>query len=232
MKVLTAIISASFLFGMPALAEPFNGPVLGLSLGQSRGSVDFNFNGTVNGSPNKETGDIPMSLDGGEFGVYAGYRHAFDGGFVLGVELGYINGEAKSSSRISVEDLDFGISIEKNSQLYFDFKPGFANGEGMMIYGLIGYQRTGFDGMYTDNTTDTAKVVKASKSSSDLRIGFGVEYALSENVTVRGQYHQSSFGDLGFDFVKPKTNNGNMEDFIEKYDARESVVSIGITFGF
>ena len=234
MKALTATTLASFLFSMSAMAEPFNGPVFGLSLGQLRGGVDFNFTGTVSGEENAETGDLPMSFDGAEFGIYTGYRHAFESGFVIGAELGYISSQAKNALRISLEDLDFGISVEKNSQLYLDFKPGFILNEGMMVYGLIGYQRTDIDGMYSDYLTDPAMVANASTSSSDLRIGLGVEYALRENVTLRGQYHHSRIGDLGYDFVRPTPASGGnpAEDFIEKYDAEESVISIGVTFSF
>ncbi|MBC7159554.1 MAG: porin family protein [Porphyrobacter sp.] len=165
--------------------------------------------------------DLDQSLDDIAYGVGAGYDFAW-GGAVVGVEGEYLWSEAKSDYDLAAIRT-FGVSnVDAGEDLYIGLRAGFLATPQTLIYAKGGYTNASFDVLATDNVTDT-------RSDIDLdgwRIGAGVEYAMTPNVFVKGEYRYSNYGEG--EFEGPSGTESDRFDI----DADRHQVMLGLGYRF
>jgi outer membrane immunogenic protein len=217
MKKLLMTAAAIGLLATPAVAGDFDGPYAGIALQYAWGEVDVEYEDGTTG-----LGDFSESesMNGLEGGLFAGYRHLFDSGFVLGGEVGYQISGADGDRNVTFGANTAKYKFEKDKQLYIDLKPGYVFQDNMLGYALIGYQRTEFE--------EEALINGASLGTSDdnfnaWRFGVGVEYMMDNNFSVRGQYYYAAYSEEDYNYVNGQSLS---------YDADESVFQVGLSYNF
>jgi len=193
-KTLLAAIGAALAFASPASAGPadtLNGPYLGAEAG-----------GSVSGTTvETEAGSYDLYGQGAAGGIFAGYGMTF-GNFYVGGEVNGTFGSLKSE--------DLGASIEKDYGYGLAARGGYLLGSGTLGYGVIGWERARFD---------LKDEVSSSKEWVDgLRLGAGIEQAVSDTVTARGELN----------FIKWQG-----KDFgVDNIDAHEINAKVGLSYRF
>ena len=216
MKKVMITAAAVALITSPALAKDFTGPLLGLSLGHAWGDVEYDYeDGTTGFGDFSEEDD----MSGFEGSIFAGYRHQFPSGFVLGGEVGYGLSNADGSYSLTVSGNTATVDFEKNHQFYADLKPGYVLRENLLAYALIGYQRTEFE---SEAFLNGASLGNTDDDFDAWRFGVGAEYMLKEKFSVRGQYYHASYSDNDY-----SDDNGQ----VETWGGDENVFEIGFTAG-
>lgn len=118
---------------------------------------------------------IGGGLGGQAFGLFGGYRHDF-GSFVLGGEIDYMVGEVSP-------DLG-GPSLDVDSLLRLGLEAGYDAGPAL-IYGTLGFARM------------EVSVAGFSLDADGMFYGIGVDYALSERVTLGAELLRHRFENFG-----------------------------------
>lgn len=220
MKKMRLASAAVVLIALPqaAMAENFHGPFIGASLGHTWGDIELSYEaGTTGFDDFSEDEDI----SGLEAGVFAGYRHRFPSGFVLGGEFGYQRSDA-DGSRSGVFGANTGdVEFEKTDQFYFDLKPGYVFEENLLGYAIGGYQpRAEWEAKLV---LDGTELGSEDDNFDAWRFGLGLEYMVSRDFSIRGQYHYALYNENDYPDV-----NGQ----VTKFDGDENVFTVGLTYNF
>lgn len=163
-------------------------------------------------------------LRGFTYGAHAGYNAQF-GIFVVGAELGLNGGDVKGSDNYPqyFNDTNTKISYYTTAEL----KAGVAF-DRVLVYVTGGI--AGGDVKISQNYYPT-RLIPTTFSSSKFQVGYtlgaGVEYALTDKWSVRGEYKFVDLGDgdhNGFDSRNVATNIRNASSF--------HVARIGVNYGF
>lgn len=95
-----------------------------------------------------------------------------------------------TQNRIKMNNVSFG----------FDFRPGFRVGECQLFYARLGfgYNRINFSSFSAETNSTTLLFISKSIDRAVFRMGLGMEYALSECLTLRADYIYSNFGKFSF----------------------------------
>lgn len=218
MKKILLASAAAVVLSMPALANDFSGPYAGLSAGYTWGEIDYSYeDGTTGFGDFSDSQDI----DGFEGGIFLGYRHRFPSGFVLGLEGGFdaisgVDGTYTTAIGANTASVEF----EKSHQFFVDLKPGFLIQDNLLAYGLVGYQRAELE---AEAFLNGASLGSADDDFDAWRIGAGLEHAIDEKFTVRGQFHYADYDSNSYDYVNAQS---------ERYDGDETAIRIGIAYNF
>ena len=217
MRSLLLATAGTIMISGSALAENFDGPFVGLSLGYAWGDIEYDYEDGTTGF-----GDFSEeeNINGFEGGLFAGYRHRFDAGFVLGGELGYQLSNADGSYSVTVGANTARVNFDKSHQFYADLKPGYVFQENLLGYALIGYQRAEFE---ADVLLNGATLGSADDDFDAWRFGAGLEYMVNDMLSVRGQYHYAMY-----DEDKESYENAQSDTL----DADESVFTLGVAYNF
>ncbi|MET0606945.1 MAG: outer membrane protein, partial [Beijerinckiaceae bacterium] len=164
-----------------APAFTWTGFYIGVQGGYTRGRTTGAVSDAIGGE------SFGYDTDGGLFGVHAGYNFQFSPMFVAGVEA---DAEWSGLSGSGVTSLGaFGHSTDIEWQGSLRGRLGLAF-ERAMIYA------TG--GLALANIEHAAIGPISSYSYSDTRAGWtlggGIEYAVTNNVTIRGEYRYADYG--------------------------------------
>ena len=181
---------------------------------------------TVSGSEDGENfgpivlGKSKDDLDGGIYGAHIGYNWQ-RGHLVAGVEAG-INGTSMESTT------DFGSGGEESGKNELNWyattvaRLGYAEGS-WLVYG--------FGGVAWGNVDTTVDSISVTRSSDHVgwTAGLGVEYAVSERLSLRAEY---SHVDLGEDTVGlfSASGEGGSVKFEDKVDLSFDAVKIGASY--
>lgn len=143
---------------------------------------------------------LSESFNGGLLGAHAGYNMQHDD-FVFGLEgnIAYTwNSRTEQISVAPPADLTVGTDWQGSIRA----RAGFAL-DRTFIYGTGG---VAFTQAYAKVDAGTLGSVTESKTLTGWTLGAGVEHALTENWTVRGEYRYSDYGrvDLGLGGFDPK----------------------------
>ncbi len=168
---------------VPARAtSPFAGPYVG-------GSIGYAFNG--NDQVGESLNDVyiadfgTLGNEGFFGGVHAGYRHVYNR-FVFGAEVGADLSDIGSSVTVDgvQSTMSFDHLLTAKGQL------GYLAAPNLMVYGTAGvahadinYSIIGMGSGLTSNDSRTGYLV-----------GGGVEYLMTEDWSVRGEYTYTNFG--------------------------------------
>jgi len=186
------------LAALPAAAQqadgPFNGPYAGVYLGYADYDLDLDLEGF---------NENPVNIDGAEYGVYGGYGLTFDGNLYAAGELEW--GAGPSAENVFDEsDVDFNVHSTYGISGIFGYLPA----PNTLVYGRLGWQQV----MIED------KEVNRNEYLDGLRVGAGVEVAVTENVRLRGEYAFTSYGKQDFSGIDVTT--------------RQNLFRVGVAYAF
>jgi opacity protein-like surface antigen len=165
----------------PALAFDWNGFYAGVGFGYSTSDVDASYE-----NPLLSTFDFSMAPAGGFGGVAAGFNATVGSGLVVGIE-----------ADVSLADIT-------------DSAPGLVSGETVTsttdwlasVRGRLGFDAGDFMPYVTGGVVFSHSVASASDVAEEddailtgAIVGAGVEVAVTDSITLKGEYLYSAFGD-------------------------------------
>jgi outer membrane immunogenic protein len=216
LALMASAANAQFAGGLSGPPSPWYG---GLSLGYVTGTADLKWN---TGPGDVEAFD-ELDYDGWDGGIYAGYRWMYNQIWYLGGEIGYNYTDADGSQSNSwFSGSGLSNSVEKSNEYYISLKGGALVQPNVLLYSIAGYQYADFDYDLEDSTGAT--LVSQSEGVDGLHLGVGVEYFLSDQFSVRGEYKFQAYDDIGGSF------DGGAQD--AKAEPRESVFRLGASWNF
>ncbi len=179
--LLATALAATTALASPALAQDetdpsFTGPRAEAIAGWDR--VD---DGASSGS---------QASDGVVYGGAAGYDFQL-GHAVLGFE-GEVTGSTNKDTANGVIVTGDSFRVKAGRDLYVGGRVGFLAGPRTLIYAKGGYTNARINTRYTNGPT-TANV---SEDADGWRAGAGVEYLISRNIYVKGEYRYSNYNSI------------------------------------
>lgn len=199
------------------------GPYIGASVGYAFNGSNDNEHQNVNtfGGPG---GTYGSDIRGITYGAYAGYNFAF-GSFVVGPELGLSGGNLRGSDNYPQYFNNTGTKVDwygtasLRAGLAFDRTLFFVKGG--VAYGDVSISQDYFP----------VFGAPAFFSQKDRRTGYvlgaGVEYALTNNFVMRGEYEYVNFGGHSYSGLD---SNGGSTVISNKIDAH--VAKLGVAYKF
>ncbi|MDE8650626.1 outer membrane protein [Novosphingobium album (ex Liu et al. 2023)] len=174
-----AMVAAGLVAAVPAHAEPFNGPFVGVQAGWNQNDI-----GALDGDLGVV--GVDRKKDSVVGGIFAGYDHKIGASFVIGAEAGFNMGiDDKMTRRGAVDTI-------VNPLHAFDVsaRAGYLVNDKSLIY-----VRGGYDNMRARTTVIGPNATLSSKDSYDgWMVGGGFERALGEKVSTRLEYRYSDLG--------------------------------------
>lgn len=169
----------------PAMAQQqnptFTGPRVEALVG-----YDINKPGSSQDIDNAD--DLDQSMEGASYGVGIGYDFAA-GGALIGIEGEYMGSSAETDYDTAAFET-FGVgNVEAGDDLYVGLRAGILATPRALVYVKGGYTNASYN-VLTSNGTDN------TDTDIDLdgwRVGAGAEYALSNNLFVKGEYRYSNY---------------------------------------
>lgn len=164
--------------------------------------------GTVSGG---NVATKSKGMNGGEGGVYAGYGQTYNGI--------YVGGEAEATDgRVSRKDTLNGTAMktEKTYGYGVSGRLGYDVGNGLMPYAKLGYGWAHFQ------QKDPAIGMKDSHTAGGMTTGLGVEYALNQQLSLRGEWDGARYGSF-----KGTAGANHVTD-----KARDDQFRIGLSYHF
>ena len=128
--------------------------------------------------------------DGFLYGGALGYD-AQVGGVILGVE-GEITGATTKGRDANVLIAGDQFRLKAGRDLYAGVRLGYAISPMAMIYAKGGYTNAKIESRYTTGTT----TFRDSEDAEGYRIGAGIEYKVTPNAYVKGEYRYSNYKNL------------------------------------
>lgn len=187
------------------------------------------FDGSYADNALRESAD-DVALNGAMFGLQAGYNWQFKNGVILGLEANASKFYGKPTKE-DVFSLDPTLAKDnyRDASIKYDIdwiatlqpKVGYAFNDRFMAYasgGLALLKESQYRTQYKSNAyssdqpfgyeTDASGVESASKTRIGYTLGSGLEYALNEHWSIRGDYSYSRFGktNIKFDTAKAGTS--------------------------
>ncbi|MEN3747210.1 outer membrane beta-barrel protein [Sphingomonas sp. HF-S3] len=199
--LITAALAASTALAAPAFAQdsaPFTGP-------RAEGVVGWD---RIDDGANSGT----EASDGVVYGGAIGYDFQA-GGAVIGVE-GEITGSSNKQRARGIIAPNDELSVGAGRDLYLGARVGFLAGPNALIYAKGGYTNARLESRYTNGNTTTT----VGENADGWRLGAGVEYQLSNNMYLKGEYRYSNYSRL---------DNSNIDIDIDRHQV---VGGVGIRF--
>ena len=184
--LIATFVGAAGLFAIPAHADTFDGPYVGVQAGYNRAEV----------ADRTEAGqaiDAELSRDAFVLGGYAGYNHKAGEHFVIGAEAGF-----SGAVDDEIRGLSGGNSLTIDPRYSFDLsaRAGYLVDDQTLAYVRGGYANTR---VRTTLVSDAGSLT-ASDNLDGWLVGGGVERAITENISARIEYRYTDFGSDGGQF--------------------------------
>lgn len=162
------------------------------------------------------------------FGVQAGYNYQFDNGIVLGIE-GDVSKTNMKGTQTSLMQPDWiapqndiaGIQAQNHYDIDWTgslrARVGYALDKHWLVYGTAGLafaheKQTRDQYRYMNDfgtpSSGLAFVDRQSGIRTGMTVGAGVEYAINERWSIKGDYTYSRFGNRDTDFAKARAGTG------------------------
>jgi len=204
-------------FAAPALAQQnpaFTGPRVEALVG-----YDINKPGSTQDIDNAD--DLDQSMEGASYGVGVGYDFAM-GSALIGVEGEYMGSTAETDYDTAAFET-FGVgNVEAGDDLYVGLRAGILASPQALVYVKGGYTNASYNVLTSDGTTNTDTDIDLD----GFRVGAGVEYALSNNLFVKGEYRYSNYGEGEVE----GPNGGESDRFNIDMDRHQAMLGLGYRF--
>lgn len=159
--------------------------------------------------------EVNQSLAGFEGGVFAGYRHAINKTFAIGVEGGF---DFLGSPEDTLTDGVDSLSLEKKHSWYLAAQPVVALSDTTDAFASIGYQRA----KYEATINYSGITASADESFNGLRLGVGVDHDVTSNIALRLEANYVNYGD--------KTETVGADSY--SFDPSETTARVGVAYKF
>ncbi|HWJ68680.1 MAG TPA: porin family protein [Sphingobium sp.] len=174
-----ALLATGLIAAIPAQAEPFNGPSVGVQAGWSENRI---------GHLDNDLGVVPVDRSRDSFtgGVYAGYDYKLGSNIVIGAEAAF---NIAAKDRIVTHG---AVDTIFNPRHAFDLsaRAGYLVNDKSLLY-----VRGGYDNLLARTTLiDDAGAVSSKESYDGWMIGGGFERALGDKLSTRLEYRYSDLG--------------------------------------
>jgi hypothetical protein len=198
----------------PVKPVEFGGFYVGTQIGHGALATD-------NSGPRPADEDPAFLLDvdragmGATGGIFAGYGHRF-GPFYLGGEV-----EAElSNANWDIERDPNGrvYSVEKTGSVGAALRAGYVVNDAVLIYGRAGLAHSWFDTDYSIGDVS----IERTTSDSGLRLGAGIEFAVSDDLRMRLDYTRTDYGSYTVDYGAG----------VDSFSNAENLFRIGILHSF
>jgi outer membrane immunogenic protein len=204
-------------------AFSWTGFYLGANVGYAWGDTDISSN---NDGFDEDEASIGYDTDGVIAGGQLGYNWQ-RGRFVFGLEgeIGYLGAEGDKRLPEADDGDNFG-ETEFGAYGVLAGRLGIAS-DRALFYVKGGWALASIDtkaGDLDEEEIDPSKVTNLDETLSGYAIGGGVEYALSQNWTVKGEYLYMNFGD-------EKSSNADGDTFKHEIDLHTAKVGVNYKFG-
>ena len=184
--LIATFVAAAGLFTVPAQAENFDGPYVGVQGGFNRAEVADRIDqaGAI---------DADISREAFVLGAYAGYNQKVGERIVLGAEAGISAG-----SDDELRGLSGGNALTIDPRYSFDLtaRAGYLVNDKTLVYLRGGYANTRVRATLASDTD----VVTTSDNLDGWLVGGGVERALTDEISARLEYRCTDLGSEGGDF--------------------------------
>lgn len=186
MKLSTSAVALAALFlATPALAQDEDTSMSGFYVGGYVGydHVTISVEGEGDGSK-----------DGVAFGALAGYNVDLGGAFVgIEGEIGDASTQQEEQDLILLGD---EAVLSANLDLFIGGRIGVKASDKVAVYAKAGYARTTVKLAYDDND---GFAFAESDELDGLRIGGGIEYAINNRISLRGEYRYTDYSNYKYE---------------------------------
>lgn len=212
----TTAVLAALTLSIPAQADSFNGPYLGVQLGHNNTKADMQW-GNINGSGTDIGSDNGAS--GLELGVVGGYRIRQDR-FVFGVEVDGSFSNAKGTLLSYDDGVDaFSLDVEKHHSYAIGPRIGYLVTDNALAYVGVDWTRGKFDATAIVNGVSSSD----SESLNGIRFGGGMEVAATKEISLRLDYQHTNW-------KESSEADGGGGTF--SLDPTEDTARVGVVFSF
>lgn len=181
--VLTVLASFAGLVALPAQAEDFDGPYIGVQAGWNRAEVADR---TIDAQPI----DTEVSRDALVLGGYAGYNHQINDRFVIGAEAGF---SGAFDDEVRAHSDGTALTIDPRYSFDLTARAGYLVNDKTLIYVRGGYANAR---VRTTLVSDEG-TTRVSDNLDGWLVGGGVERVLTDNISARLEYRYTDFGNDG-----------------------------------
>lgn len=173
------IATAALGFASTAHAADFTGPRVELRTGWDRVSID----GLRSANP--ATANVDGDEDGIAYGLALGYDHALGDRVIVGVEAAVDLSDNEFSGTVGTVryDVDAKRDIELAARL------GTKLTDSILLYGKVGYSNARVKTRLTSGATTIAD----SSNGDGVRVGGGLEVALTDRVYAKAEYRYTDY---------------------------------------
>ncbi|MBQ0753901.1 MAG: outer membrane beta-barrel protein [Gammaproteobacteria bacterium] len=181
MKRIGALIGLACLAtGVHADENQFAGFYAGVNAGMVQGGfTSTEYSGPWDYGEYSATSSLEMT-----YGVQGGYNFAVGSAGIIGIELAYSMPDIDEERYF--DDGDYVNSAEWNAETALRFKGGIAV-DNVLLYATAGIVKQDVDFVFGEPTDPSDYVAKTVKNQG-LSYGAGVEVAISDLLSVRGEY--------------------------------------------
>ena len=202
-------------------ANNWDGPYIGASAGY----VDTKDNGARPIFP-QWTNDI--SLNGSTVAIYTGYNWQFAEKKVLGIEVSYsdrnnFSGSDYLKNRGVIDDY-YALETNINRVVTLTARLGrLFNDSQSMLYMIAGLSKADVERIWLDDPNDPT-LDHHSHTQTGWTAGIGVEHAFNDNLSIKGEYKYTDYGD--------ETMDVDLWGEIWKQELSEKSLSLGLSYRF
>ncbi|MBL4836854.1 MAG: porin family protein [Kordiimonadaceae bacterium] len=178
-----------------AAEKLFHGPYLGVEAG-------------LDSSKHAGARDESLYLGG-----FAGYRHQFESGLVIGTEFAFGKNDYAAPAFGALEDVNIKHQWALSANIGYAFGEAGSN----LLFAKLGYAKVNFDALQRDSLSDALPV---TINEGQLQIGGGYERYLSKRISLR----------LGIDYLGG--SRSNLLPSIEEKLAKQVQGKVGVILNF
>lgn len=238
-------------YGDTLPARDWSGAYLGASLGAAEGKGEMSTRASV-GGPNdyftttdpqqlRDAGDGSVSQWNPSGGLFGGYG-VQQGNLYWGVEasinsLSFDEARSESAVYLSVPTDSFTLrqSVEADWQGTLRGRLGLAQEQWLAyLTAGIAVTRLKLDSRYSDTFLDDGRGQGSSEETkTGWVVGAGGEYALSERLSLRGEYLYADYGSVDTSYAVTNPGNPGLSSNIrDKVDFKTQTVTLGLAYRF
>ena len=182
-KTLLAVLAGTAAtFAVPAQADTFDGPYIGVQAGWNRAETAT----TIEAQPI----DAETSRDALVIGGYAGYNHKIADRFVIGAEAAF---SGTVDDKVRAQSGGNAFTIDPRYSFDLSARAGYLVDDKTLVY-----LRGGYANLRVRTTLSGEEgPQQASDNLDGWLVGGGVERAITDNISARVEYRYSDFGNNG-----------------------------------
>jgi len=139
--------------------------------------------------------NIPDDLTSARFGIAVGYDRALSAHWSIGAELGW--GKSVSGG-IDARFARDRLRLELGRDLDAAVRVGYRPNPGLMLYARAGYANSAAVVRLDEWIGNRYETTRVSDTSGGLRIGGGIEAAISDRIYAKAEYRRTYYGDLSY----------------------------------